>query len=119
MKGKSIKKQVQFLQNIFQENDIDYSKLNDQRIKKIQREYALKKEMEELGIDKNNNGDDNEGRSKRKRTKICYNEVKSDRSGSESEEVAMEVEERAETSDEQYEPDSEEGSDEEYNDSDY
>eukprot|EP00483_Globobulimina_turgida_P001508 UN01510 len=120
MKGKSIKKQVKFVQNILQENGVDFSCLSDQRIKTIQKEYALKKEMEELGIsefnvDENKNG----GRSKRKRNKVCYNDtVKSDKSGSESEEMApMEVKE--ESSDEPYEPHSDDDSDEEYNDSDY
>merc|ERR1712130_276464 len=122
LKGKSNKNQVDAIKKLLEENEIPFDNLSDQRIKKLKQEYALKKEMEDLGININTNHDaENEEmedvtlssrRSRRNVSKVSYIEKEPEYDENDSQDEAEEEEMEETEESEIYQPDEEDEEDE-------
>jgi len=106
----SNKKQVDFLRELLAEHDVPTNNLSESAIKKIQEEYALKREMAELGIVAGS-GAAEDGvplscrRPKRTRSKVNYKPPKYEKgSDSDGEEEYVDEEEEESEEEEEYMP---------------
>eukprot|EP01083_Nonionella_stella_P172514 592283_1 len=116
LKGKKNKKQVDDITKILKDNGVETSALSDRAIKKIAEEFALKREMEDLGINLNEPMEEDEGtsmRSRRNRTNVSYVTTTEKIGSDEEDEDVVEDEEEEEEEEDRYEP-SEEDNDYDY-----